>query len=576
MSGNRFKEIRLVLSVALLVGGVASTVGMICSSGLRAQETAGPIVAVTGGKVQGRTLPGDAGTVFKGIPYGGSTGGEYRWAETQPVKPWSGVRQAARFGAPCAQAPGPSDRQKELSATSSEDCLFLNVWTPKWSPTAKLPVMVWLYGGDLSNASGEGNMYLSPPYDGTHLTRHGVIAITINYRMGLFGIIGHPELNAESPHHASANYSMLDQVAALKWVHDNIARFGGDPGNVTLFGQSGGARFTGMLLTSPLTRGLIHRAILMSDKNIPGTWPYGTPKDEEQSGIALAQALNAPAIGQIKYLRSLPASQIAASQREVAKRLAQHDYFSFDQGIDGYVVPKDPIVVYHDHQELPIPIMEGNTAQDATRLVDLASPRVSPNATPEEKRAAMKNILTIFYGKYPDLLAKAEKAYGVDGGPGELSTDPAYGDPDVQLAVDFNHRCGTVTTALWHSKLAPTYQYEFTRSTPGHPPVHESDVRFVWDGLKDEASDESARKLADTIEKYWTNFAKTGNPNGPGLPQWPKYDAAKKPYMDFTNTGAVQKTAMQDATCKPYVEKFTRDPLAMHGKSARLAPNYIQ
>jgi para-nitrobenzyl esterase len=220
--------------------------------------------------------------------------------------------------------------------------------------------------------------------------------------------------------------------------------------------------------------------------------------------------------------------------------------------------------------------MEGNTSQDATRVVDLASPQVSANATPAEKRAAMKNILEIFYGKYPDLLARALKIYGVDGGANQLSTNPAYGDPDVQLAVDFNHRCGTVTTALWHSKLAPTYQYEFTRSTPGHPPVHESDVRFVWDGLGNEASDASARQLADTIETYWTNFAKTGNPNGPGLPEWPKYDAARKPYMDFTNDGAVLKAAMQDAACQVYVEKFTRDPKAMLGKSARLAPNYIQ
>jgi para-nitrobenzyl esterase len=576
MSGHCFNKSRLAFPMALLLGCAMLTAGVIGSTMSKAQGADGPIVNVSGGKIQGRFLPADAGAVFKGVPYGGSTAGEQRWAETQPVIPWTGVRQAAQFGAPCAQAPGPSERAKALAAASSEDCLFLNVWTPKWSPKAKLPVMVWLYGGDLSNASGEGNMYLSPVYDGTHLTRHGVIAITINYRMGLFGLVGHPELNAESPHHASANFSMLDQVAALKWVHDNIARFGGDPGNVTLFGQSGGARFTGMLLTSPLTKGLIHRAILMSDKNIPGTWPYGTPKDEEQSGIALAGALNAPATSQIKYLRSVPASQIAAAGREVSKRLTQHDYFSFDQGIDGYVVPKDPIEVYHDHKELPVPIMEGSTSLDATRVVDLASPRVSDNATPAEKRAAMKNILGIFYGKYPDLLARAEKIYGVNGGPNQLSTNPAYGDPDIQLAVDFNHRCGEVTTALWHSKLAPTYHYEFTRSTPGHPPVHESDVRFVWDGLGDESSDGSARKLADTIERYWTNFAKTGNPNGPGLPEWPKYDASRKPYMDFTNDGAVQKMAMQDAACQVYVEKFRRDPLAMHGKSFRLAPNYIQ
>ena len=566
----RVRALSLFLSSGCLFGG------MIVCSAPRAQQAEGPIVAVTGGQVQGRFLPSESGTVFKGVPYAAAPVGELRWAETQPVKPWSGVRQVGQFGAPCAQPPGPSERQKELAATSSEDCLFLNIWTPKWAPTGKLPVMIWLYGGDLSNNSGEGNVYLSPPYDGMHLARHGVIAITINYRMGLFGIIGHPELDAESPHHASANYSMLDQIAALKWVHDNIAHFGGDPSNVTLFGQSGGARFTGMLLTSPLTKGLIHRAILESDKNIPGTWPYGTPEDEQQSGIALAAAMNAPAINQIKYLRSLPANRIALAAHEVSKRLMEHNYFSYDQGIDGYVVPTDPVEVYHDHRELPVPMIVGSTSLDGTRIVDLASPQVSLDAKPEEKRAAMKNILQIFYGKYPDLLARALKIYGVEGRANQLSTNPAYGTPDVQLAVDFHHRCGSVTTALWHSKLAPTYQYEFTRSTPGHPPLHESELRFVWDGLGDEASDENARKLADTMEKYWTNFAKTGNPNGPGLPEWPKYDARTKPYMDFANEGAVQKAAIQDAACQVYVEKFTRDPKAMLGKSSRLAPNYIQ
>jgi len=329
-----------------------------------------------------------------------------------------------------------------------------------------------------------------------------------------------------------------------------------------------------MLLTSPLTKGLVHKAIFHSAKNIAGTWPYSTPDQMEQMGVVLGKVLNAPSTGTIKYLRGLPASQIVAASAEVRRRINDLDYLAYAQGIDGYVIPTNPPEVYRAHQELPVPLMIGHNALDGQGLVNQAIPPLGPHPTREQTLAAMKSILQVFYGKYPDLLARVLKFYGVNG-PGQVSTYPPYGTAMDQLAVDFNHRCSTVVTAEWHTTLAPTWQYEFTRTSPGHPPVHESELRFVWAGLGAEESDESAMKLSDAMETYWTNFAKTGDPNGSGLPAWPKYGATTKQYMDFTSDGPIQKAAMQAGACSAFLEKVTRDPHPLLGNSP-IAPGYVR
>jgi len=235
-----------------------------------------PAVTVTGGKVQGGTLKG-GGAVFKGIPFAAPPVGDLRWREPMPVQPWTGTRDATHFGARCMQS----------GADVSEDCLYINVWTPEWPPKARKPVMLWIHGGgNFAGASSEAI------FDGEALAQHGVVLVSVNYRLGVFGFYAHPELTAESKHHASGNYGLMDQVAALQWVRDNIARFGGDPRNVTIFGESAGALDINVLMTSPLAKGLYARLIGESG---PVVAPPSLAEGEKK-GLSVAASLKADSL----------------------------------------------------------------------------------------------------------------------------------------------------------------------------------------------------------------------------------------------------------------------------------------
>jgi para-nitrobenzyl esterase len=549
----------LLLGCSELVAGAPS----------QAQDNAGPIVTVTGGQVQGRILSAPDGAAFKGIPYAAPPVGELRWRETQPVKPWQGVRQAAEYGPGCPAVNAANGR------SSAEDCLYLNVWTPSWPVAAgkKLPVIFWINGGELYGGSAS----LRPGSES--LTRHGVILVSANYRGQLFGIPGYPELTAESPHHASGNYMFYDEVAALKWVHANIARFGGDPGNVTLFGQSGGAHFISMFLTSPLAKGLVQRAIVDSD-SVADIRPYLSLHELEQIGVAMAQALNAPSSGALAYLRSLTTEQISASMADVRKRLTQMNFAAYDEGIDGHTIPENPAEVYRSHRELAVPLIVGNTAHD-TGVVNAAYPGVEYSkvdgrliskipSSHEGEIAWVKSVLEILYKKYPDLLDKAMQAYGVEGPARENLNYPPYGTLIAQVGSDLNHRCGTRTTAIWHSAVAPTWEFEFSRSIPG-PANHGAELKYVFGTLtKDDLADPYAVKVRDAMQTYWTNFAKSGDPNGAGFPAWPKYNPANPQSIEFTDSGPIVKTANRAVACAPYVDLMNREPHPLLGGDAQM------
>jgi para-nitrobenzyl esterase len=333
---------------------------------------AGPEVGVTGGRIEGAALE-KGGAVFKGIPFAQPPVGDLRWREPQPVKPWTGARDATKFGAPCAQNSG-----GKMLESSREDCLFLNVWSPDWPAKAKLPVMVWLHGGGNYGGTASGNNF-----DGEKLTRHAVVVVTTNYRLTAFGFLAHPELTKESAHHASGNYGLLDQIAALKWVRDNIAKFGGDPGNVTLFGQSAGAVDANVLMASPLTKGLFHRVIAESGTvtRVPEDTTMrmtalgvlmaareGTPYSE---GWSLAEAEKAGmALGSsVKQLRELPVEEIL--KKTAAPRMSVGPA----NGViaDGYVFPKPPADVFIKGQEHRVPLLLGNNSRE----------RTPPDVTPE-------------------------------------------------------------------------------------------------------------------------------------------------------------------------------------------------
>src|SRR5450631_2512574 len=256
---NQPTRIRFPLARHLHAGALAMASALLSLNFAQTAAAAvpDPVVAVTGGQVRGRLLEG-GGAIFRGIPFAQPPVGALRWREPMPVQGWVGVREADKPGPPSAQpALGWND---DFAAAGSEDCLYLDVWTPRAEPGAGLPVMVWIHGG--ANVAGAGGF--DPLYEGKSLIGHGVVLVVVEYRLGILGYFAHPELTQESPHHASGNYGIMDQAAALRWVRDNIVRFGGDPGNVTLFGQSAGSMDVLALMTSPLAKGLFHRAIAES------------------------------------------------------------------------------------------------------------------------------------------------------------------------------------------------------------------------------------------------------------------------------------------------------------------------
>ncbi len=540
-------------SAGALCAALAAAICLVSS----ADAGTDPVVKVTGGQVQGVLLPDESGAVFKGIPFAQPPVGDLRWREPQPVTPWDGIRRAVDYGHTCAQTNG--GWNKMAAELSSEDCLYLNVWTPQWPSKMKKPVMVWIHGGANNGGSAIGAGGIEPPFDGASLAAHGVVVVTINYRLGVFGFVGHPELSAESPHRASGEYGILDQVAALQWVHDNIAALGGDPDNVTVFGQSAGAQDTTILVASPLTKGLIAKAIVESGSPMISDRHLQTPAQTEELGVLLAQTLNAPTTGQVRYLRSLSTAQILAAFPEFRKAIMQQK-LGLDVGMDGYVVPWFTPEVYREGQEAPVPMIVGNTARDSPGYHP-------PTGTADEVRAQLKAHIVALYGAYPDLQDRILKAYGFDGDGAGISDYAPYGPADLQFAADLSFRCGATVVARWHSAVAPTYEYEFTAGNAAHPPLHSADLDFVFGYLRDQASEPSLKQLSAQMQAYWTNFAKTGDPNGPGLPLWAKFDPAKRNYVELSNDGVEARADLRKATCPVYVEKLTRDLTAGASKN---------
>src|SRR5580658_4427853 len=327
-----------------------------------------PEAAVTGGRIQGTVLE-RGGAVFKGIPFAQPPVEALRWREPQPVKPWTGVRSAASFGAPCSQNSG----NGRILENSSEDCLYLNVWTAEWPSRTRKPVMFWMHGGgNFGGATG------SPNFDGESLARHGVVLVSAAYRLTAFGFFAHPELTRESSHHASGNYGLMDQIAALQWVRANIARFGGDPNNVTIFGQSAGAVDATVLMTSPLAAGLFHKVIAESgtvtrnpDAATLAMTALGPVMAVKSGDVTYSDA---PVLaeaekngedllpGKLSDLRSLPAADILKATASPRKSIGPANGVV----VDGWVLPKPPAEIFATGHEHRVPLLAGNNARERT------------------------------------------------------------------------------------------------------------------------------------------------------------------------------------------------------------------
>lgn len=513
-----------VPSVVALVAVLA-----IASIGNALAATSDPVAQVTGGAVRGRMIP-DGGASFKGIPFAQPPLGDLRWRDPVPVKPWTGVRDAAAFGPACTQEILEFNAQE--APGNQEDCLYLNIWTPEWPAKSRKPVMLWLYGG--GNTTGAASVdYM----DGTGLAKRGVVLVSINYRLGVMGFFAHPALTAESSHHTSGNYGLLDQVAALKWVRDNIAKFGGDPNNVTLFGQSAGAIDTSYLVASPVTKGLIHRSIQESG---PPIRQINTLTVSEQKGLKFAATLNAPADAKeaIKYLRSLSGPEVhkaAVTAKANAPELAPN--------IDGYLIPRYAAYVYQDGQEAPIPMIVGGNAREEARGYT---------------REAMLRVVKDNFGV---LAPKALAFYGLD--KSDMgNSDPLNGTASTQITADTRHRCGAEVESMWRSSHGrATWQYQFDPPVAGEEGTrHQAEIPFVFGtllpgGFLGGPYTDADRKISTTIQSYWVNFATTGNPNGKGLPNWPMADPVKRPYLEFTvKDGPVAREGLRREICDLYIE----------------------
>src|ERR1035441_6973819 len=305
----------------------------------------GPVVTVTGGQIRGQSTP-DGGAAFKSIPYARPPLAELRWREPQPVAAWNGIRDAGAFSVACTQlSEGWNIRYVPSSA---EDCLYLNVAAPAWPPAAKLPVMVWIHGG--SNTAGSGE---AAGFDQRTLVRRGLVLVTIKHPLGAVGFLAHPALAHESAHQASGNYGLMDQIAALRWVRENIRQFGGDPDNVTVAGQSAGAFDISLLMTSPLAKGLFNRAIAESgaaagfNESMPAAYA-------EAIGRKLAVQLKAPEAGAMALLRTVPAEDILTAARVASSG----DRTGLETSVDGWVLPRPPAEVFAEGHSLPVPLID--------------------------------------------------------------------------------------------------------------------------------------------------------------------------------------------------------------------------
>jgi para-nitrobenzyl esterase len=500
MSRTPFTHSALLLSIsALAIGAATALVQGRQGGGLNEP------VKVQGGLVAG--VPGKrAGiTAFRGVPFAAAPVGNRRWQAPQPLDPWTGVKKAEAFGPSCIQTVvqerKPWTYEFMTHGEVSEDCLFVNIWTPAKSAAEKKPVFVYLYGG--GNTEGSG---MVPVYDGEGLASKGLVVVNFNYRVGVLGFLTHPELSKEPPYHASGNYGLLDQIAAVKWVHENIAGFGGDPSRITVAGQSAGGQGVQNLTASPLAKGLFHRAIIESAGGAARPLV-----DAEADGVRFAEAKGATTLAE---LRAKPWQDLVtpvAAPPAAAPGGRGGGNLRFGVVVDGYALPATVNEVFAQGKQNDVPTLIGNNADEGG-----ASPQPTTTAQDFDRQARQR------YGELADEFLKLYPA----------STDEAAKLAQNQSSRDIA-RMNLYIWAVERSKTAKTkvFTYFWNHPLPGpeaarYGAFHTSEVPYVLNTLEqsDRPFTDVDRKITDLLSSYWANFATTGDPNGKGLPAWPAVD----------------------------------------------------
>lgn len=461
------------------------------------------LLTVEGGMIQG--YHADGLTIFKGIPFAAPPVGELRWKAPQPVQPWEGIRQTTDY------AQGPI--QGQPSEEYSEDCLYLNVWTPAKTADEKLPVLVWIYGGGfISGSTGH------PGHDCEALARtdDGVILASINYRVGQLGFLALPELTAESPNHVSGNYGLMDQIAGLEWIKRNIAQFGGDPDRITIFGESAGGIAVSMLCASPQTKGLFQGAISQSGGSFGPTRPTTYPGENmktlaqaEADGLQIMKDLGATSLDE---LRSMDAWKFAA--------------IGLDGGgcwpiVDGYVIAGDQSELYTEGKFNDIPVLIGYNSDEGASFAGGWDAKQYSDYT------------NLRYGPFADKLMEAYPYTQEDGGKQsrDLMRDAAFGWQTWKWAC-LQSSQGKSKVYLYYFDQHPDYPVGDAKFGSGSP--HGQDVGFVFQHMDKCEQPESDKPLSVAMGKYWINFAKQGHPNGNGLPEWPAFSNKNPKVMHLT------------------------------------------
>jgi len=454
------------------------------------------VVETSAGLVRG-TEDG-AVAIFKGIPFAKPPVDDLRWQEPQLPAPWSGIRNAHTFAPACPQRGSyPKDAPSEAT---SEDCLYLNIWRPLDLAVENLPVMVWIHGGSLTNGSAS-----APVYAGDHLARHGVIVVTVNYRLGALGFMAHPELTNLSGHQSSGNYGLMDQIAALTWIQQNIAAFGGDPDSVTVFGHSSGAISISALASSPLAKNLFHRVIAQSGGLFEPMEFANHLKLEGAEQVGQRFMARAKSTS-IQELRRMPVSELLDIP------------FGANIIVDGHVLPRTPYDSYRLNQNRRVPVLLGFTSDEGQEFI-------------ADRTITTSNFTEELGRHFPGFMVRLAAP-----DPGSTNRDARSAALAFERDVRFGWSMWTWARLASREGDAGVYFYQFTQPTPyptdspqaGWGAPHGSDMAYVFGHLDQRpwAWTNHDRRLSSMMTAYWTNFAKSGDPNGQDLPEWPRFSSA--------------------------------------------------
>lgn len=518
---NGWIKMHRILVCVFLVLSTACPLGLVSCASPDDQRKA-PNVRISGEKLTGQYLAsGDNHVVFKGVPYAAAPVGDLRWRAPAPYQARTESRAAVGFAPACPQ---PDGAQGNVSwywdvaegfgqarsvvppmGEVSEDCLYLNIWSTNWRGRSKQPVMVWMHGG--SNHKGWSHESL---YRGAALARRGVVVVSINYRLGEFGFLAHPALSQESPQRSSGNYGLLDQIAALRWVQEHIEEFGGDPGRVTIFGESAGGANVGYLMASPEAKGLFHRAISQS-----GGYQMNdsrTLKFEQSRGIKLARALGVEGEADVAAaLRGLSVEEILQASALFA------DEVDYGPNVDGWVLPDTPAAIFESGRQNDVPLIVGANANEWSMYAD---PEMDLGAYNKTLQESFGELALIAVDLYP-----VTKSENISRSFDRWKTNEFFLCPSKRMAAAMEH------------VSSRAYLYLFNRVTPGGESIgayHGAELTYVFETQENWMLwDQDDWRLSNRIARYWVQFAATGDPNGGKLLEWPAYEPDTGRYMEF-------------------------------------------